>query len=304
MAMTCTTLVDTATLSAHVHHADWAVVDCRFALEDPSWGERAYAAGHVPGAVYAHLDRDLAGPRTGTNGRHPLPDAQALARTLGTWGIGPGVQVVAYDQDAGMYASRLWWLLRWLGHDQVAVLDGGFARWTSEGREVEQRQAARPARTFLAAPRPDLIAGAQDADAAGREHGRLIDARAPERYRGDVEPLDRTAGHIPGAVNRFFRDNVREDGTFRPAADLHARWSQTLAGAGADRVVCYCGSGVTACHNLLALEHAGLRGARLYPGSWSEWSSDPARPVATGGESPDATDGDRDDDPPGSPDRQ
>jgi thiosulfate/3-mercaptopyruvate sulfurtransferase len=283
MAMTCTTLVDTATLSAHVHHADWAVVDCRFALEDPSWGERAYAAGHVPGAVYAHLDRDLAGPRTGTNGRHPLPDAQALARTLGTWGIGPGVQVVAYDQDAGMYASRLWWLLRWLGHDPVAVLDGGFAQWTREGRPVETGVVTPAPADFRGEPRSGWTRSAAEVLAAlDRPGTRLVDARAPDRFAGENETIDKAAGHIPGAVNHHFLANVGRDGTFRPADEVRAAFARTLGPEPPDEVICYCGSGVTACHNLLAMAHAGLEPAPLFVGSWSEWSADPARPRETG----------------------
>jgi thiosulfate/3-mercaptopyruvate sulfurtransferase len=276
-----TTLIDTATLAAHLLTPDWVVVDCRFALDDPGWGEREYAAGHVPGAVYAHLDRDLAGVKTGTNGRHPLPDPATAVHTFGRWGISAGVQVVAYDQDAGSYASRLWWMLRWLGHDSVAVLDGGLARWIADRRPTDAAPPAQPARVFTAVPRRGMAVSTGEMLALmGDPTIRLIDARAPERYRGEVETLDRIAGHIPGAANRFFKRNVNEDGTFRTAAALREEWRQATAGAEGDQVVCYCGSGVTACHNLLALEHAGMTGARLYPGSWSEWSSDPSRPIA------------------------
>jgi thiosulfate/3-mercaptopyruvate sulfurtransferase len=278
-----TTLIDTVALAAHLHDPDWVIVDCRSALDDASWGGRAYEAGHLPGAVYARLDRDLAGRKTGTNGRHPLPDPADLARALGHWGVSAGVQVVAYDQDAGAYASRLWWLLRWLGHDLAAVLDGGFARWIAEGRPVDAAKPGRAARVFVPNLRPSMAVSTDElACLTGDPRGRLVDARSPERYRGEVEPLDRVAGHIPGAVNHHFRNNVRDDGTFKPAEELRREWAVTAAGAEPDRLVCYCGSGVTACHDLLALEHAGVRGARLYPGSWSEWSSDPSRPVARG----------------------
>jgi thiosulfate/3-mercaptopyruvate sulfurtransferase len=221
--------------------------------------------------MYAHLDRDLSGIKTGRNGRHPLPDPDRLAATLGAWGIDRSSQVVAYDQDTGMYASRLWWLLRWLGHDEVAVLDGGFAKWTAEGRPVESTEAGRRLRVFEPAPRSELIATMDEVSASARNGLRLVDARAPERYRGDIEPIDPVAGHIPGAANHFFRRNVREDGSFRSSEELQREWSETLQDASPDRVVCYCGSGVTACHDLLALEHIGVKGARLYPGSWSEW---------------------------------
>lgn len=277
------TLVDTSTLAEHLAEADWAIVDCRFRLDDPPWGEREYATGHLPGAVYARLDRDLAGVKTGTNGRHPLPDPHVLTATLGRMGIGPGVQVVAYDQDNGMFASRCWWLLRWLGHDAVAVLDGGLARWLAEGRPIEAGGVTRPARSFVATLRPGMVADAADVETVRRApRARLIDARAPERFRGENETLDKTAGHIPGAANRFFKDNVRADGTLRALDDLRREWTQTLGETAPDQVVCYCGSGVTACQNLLTLEHVGLTGARLYPGSWSEWSSDPTRATAKG----------------------
>jgi thiosulfate/3-mercaptopyruvate sulfurtransferase len=278
--MTFTTLVDTGTLAAHLQDPDWVIVDCRFALDDPAWGEGEHAAGHVPGAIYAHLDRDLSGVKTGTNGRHPLPDSADAARTFGRWGVSADVQVVAYDQDAGPYASRLWWLLRWLGHDRVAVLDGGYARWTAEGRPTDTAPSLREARVFTATPRASMIVSTGEMlGMVGRPDIRLVDARAPERYRGEVETLDRVAGHIPGAANHFFTRNVNEDGTFRPADELRRDWLQTAAGTEPDRLVCYCGSGVTACHNLLALERAGVKGARLYPGSWSEWSIDPSRPM-------------------------
>jgi thiosulfate/3-mercaptopyruvate sulfurtransferase len=280
--MAFTTLISTGALALHIDDPAFAVVDCRFKLDDAAWGEREYAAAHLPGAVYASLKRDLAGATTGTNGRHPLPDPDALARTLGRWGIADGVQVVAYDQDNGMFASRLWWLLRWLGHDAVAVLDGGFRKWTTEQRATESGKAYREPLEFKASLRPAMAIDVNAVLSRDSSGLRLVDARAPERYRGELEPIDRTPGHIPGAANHFFATNLDAQGTFRTPEDLRAGFADALAGAPPDHIVCYCGSGVTACHNLLALEHAGITGAKLYPGSWSEWSSDPAREVAKG----------------------
>ena len=275
-----TTVVSTGDLAAHAADDQWVVVDCRFKLADEDWGAREYRTAHVPGAAYAHLGHDLSSPPDGTNGRHPLPDPDTLIETFGRLGIAPGMQVVAYDQDSGMFASRLWWLLRWMGHDSVAVLDGGFAKWMSEGRPTASGDHAAPAKRFTGAPRAGMTAGAADvATLVNQRDALLVDARAPERFRGETEPLDRVAGHIPGAANHFFQQNLDEHGVFRSPDDLRERLSSTLAGTTPDHVVCYCGSGVTACHNLLALEHAGLHGAKLYAGSWSEWSSDPARPV-------------------------
>jgi thiosulfate/3-mercaptopyruvate sulfurtransferase len=283
--MAWTTLIDTATLATLVDQDDIAIVDCRFLLDDPAWGHREYLGQHIPGAVYAHLNDDLSGPPTGLNGRHPLPSPAALTGTFGRLGIGQGVQVIAYDQDAGMYASRLWWLLRWMGHHAVAVLDGGFAAWRQESRPTESGPARVVARTFAGVPDQSVVATLDEVEAivAGRSDKRLVDARAPERFRGEVEPIDRAAGHIPGAVNYFFKANVNQDGRFQPLEVLREQLRAAVAQAPPQAVVAYCGSGVTACHNLLAMEHVGLRGARLYPGSWSEWSADPTRPIATGG---------------------
>lgn len=260
---------------------DAVVLDCRFSLTDPDAGARAYAESHIPGARYAHLERDLsgpkhpAGPRVG--GRHPLPERAAFAAQVAAWGIAPGTPVVAYDADGGIYAARAWWLLRWLGHREVAVLDGGLPAWLAAGGTLSA-EAPPPhpaAAPYPASARPALPTRSAD-DLAGLT---VVDARAPERYRGESEPLDARAGHIPGAVNRWFKDNLQADGRFKPAADLRAAFA--ALGAPATQVH-QCGSGVTACHNLLAMEAAGLAGAALYPGSWSEWSADPARPVATG----------------------
>ena len=280
--MAFTTLIDTSTLADHLVDPEVAVIDCRFSLDDESWGERNYLEGHVPGAVYAHLDRDLSGTKTGRNGRHPLPSAGALADTLSRLGIGEGIQVVAYDQETGMYASRLWWLLRWMGHRAVAVLDGGFAKWTAEERPAAHGEESRPPRAFRGAPVAGMVVNVNEVAAlAHRTDWRLVDARAPERYRGEIEPIDRAGGHIPGAVNHFFKRNLAQDGTFHVPDALRARLRQATHEVAPDHIVCYCGSGVTACQNLLALEHAGFSGAKLYPGSWSEWSSDPAKPIET-----------------------
>jgi thiosulfate/3-mercaptopyruvate sulfurtransferase len=280
--MAYTTLIETAALASIAHDPRCVIVDCRFNLAETSAGEAAYASGHIPGAVYAHIDRDLSGPKTGTNGRHPLPSPEALVQTFRRLGIGNDMQVVAYDQDSGMFASRLWWLLRWLGHDAVAVLDGGFAKWVAEGRPVSAEIAARPQSTFTGEPHDAMLVDA--ADVQTFLHGpniRLVDARAPERYRGDVEPLDPVAGHIPGARNHFFQRNL-QNGQFRTPEDLRASFRESIGDVEGKDVVCYCGSGVTACHNLLALERAGISGARLYAGSWSEWVADRSRPVERG----------------------
>jgi thiosulfate/3-mercaptopyruvate sulfurtransferase len=281
--VTYSTILSTDELAAIAEAPDTAVVDCRFTLDDPDWGAREYQAAHIPGAVYTSLDRDLSGSKTGRNGRHPLPDPTVLAQTLSRCGIGVHTQVVAYDQDAGAFAARLWWLLRWLGHERVAVLDGGFARWTRESRPTRTGVEVRPPRPFAGTPRTDWIASAADVARMGpaERHG-LIDARAPERYRGDVEPIDRVGGHIPGASNYHYLWNVDARNQFRPPEWISARVKHELGDIDPQQAVCYCGSGVTACHLVLALETAGLPGVKLYPGSWSEWSSDPERPVERG----------------------
>jgi thiosulfate/3-mercaptopyruvate sulfurtransferase len=260
--------------------APLVLLDCGFDLTDPSAGERAWAAGHLPDAHYAHLDHDLAGTKTGHNGRHPLPMRDAFAQRAGRWGIHPGVQVVTYDVQGSPYAARAWWLMRWLGHSAVAVLDGGRAAWLAGGGALT---SAHPATSPLA-PYQLQADTMPTIDAASLQASLgqllLLDARAGERFRGEVEPLDPVAGHIPGATLRFFKDNLQPDGSFKPAAQLRREF-ETL-GAGAGPVVQQCGSGVTACHNLLAMAHAGLGDSVLYPGSWSEWCSNAARPVARG----------------------
>ncbi len=275
------TLISAAELMAQLRgpHPP-TLLDCGFDLADTAAGRRAWQAAHLPGACYLHLDDDLSGAKRGGNGRHPLPERAALAATLGALGIGPTTPVVAYDAQGGPYAARAWWLLGWLGHEDVALLDGGVAAWRTAGGAFE---AGAPPMPQSAAPYPLHAPALPTLDAAAVRAGlgrlNLIDARAGERFRGEVEPLDRAPGHIPGARNRFFKDNLAADGRFKSVAALRSEWQALLAAGDA---VHYCGSGVTACHNLLAAAHAGLGSGSLYPGSWSEWSSDPLRPQAKG----------------------
>ncbi len=262
-------------------HPSVAIVDCRHDLARPQWGRQAFATAHIPGAVFADLDHDLSGPVTQESGRHPLPGADRLAETFGRWGIERDTQIIAYDQRDGAFAARLWWLARFLGHTPVAVLDGGLAAWQSAGLPVTAAPAARSARRF--AGRPELSRVISSADVArGLERGEivLVDARSADRFAGRNETVDPVAGHIPGARNHPFAQNLDSEGRFLHRDQIARRWHQTLSGAAPGSVVSMCGSGVTACHNLLAMELAGLPGARLYAGSWSEWIRDPARPVA------------------------
>jgi thiosulfate/3-mercaptopyruvate sulfurtransferase len=277
--MPFTTLVDADTLARHLDDPSWVVFDCRHDLARPDWGAAEYAKSHIPGARFLHLDRDLSAPLTGKNGRHPLPDPGTLAATLGASGVGPETQVVAYDAQAGVYASRAWWCLRWLGHDAVAILDGGWRKWLKEDRS---ETAALPTPRFVARVRP-LAVDAAFVFAHLRDPAlKVVDARANDRYRGENETLDPVAGHIPGSVNRVFKDNLDAAGRFKPPEQLRAEWEAVLAGLAPEQIVHSCGSGVTAAHNQFAMEIAGLSGSRLYPGSWSEWVADPSRPVATG----------------------
>lgn len=278
--MPYTTLITAQQLMALSASTPPVLLDCSFDLGQTGAGALAHAAGHLPGSRYVHLDDDLSGVKTGRNGRHPLPSREALAAAAGRWGIAPGVQVVTYDNQGGPYAARVWWLLRWLGHGDVAVLDGGQAAWLAAGGSLTAAVTpvtARPPYPARPAAMPTLSA---DELLAQLDQVCVLDARAGERYRGEVEPLDPVAGHIPGARLRFFKDNLQADGRFKPADQLRAEFAAVTTGAG--DVVHQCGSGVTACHNLLAMAHAGLGDTRLYPGSWSEWCADPARPVARG----------------------
>lgn len=277
-----TTIVSTALLANELG-GNWVVIDCRYDLGNEAWGLEQYRAGHIPGAVYASLSHDMSSAPNGRNGRHPIPPVEVMAATFGRLGIGPGTQVVAYDQENGMYASRLWWMLRYLGHDAVAVLDGGWARWVREGRPTRAGDERHSAKAFVPAVRADLRLSVEDVERVVRDGSlTLVDARAPERFEGKSETLDRAAGHIPGARNHFFKDNVAADGTLLPVDTLRAQFSAAIGDRQPGDVVMYCGSGVTACQNLLALEHAGITGVKLYPGSWSEWSADPGRPIETG----------------------
>ncbi|MBK9350800.1 MAG: sulfurtransferase [Sulfuritalea sp.] len=262
-------------------HPEWRVFDCRHDLKNTGYGRQVYARGHIPGALFLHLDDDLSGVKTGSNGRHPLPEVAAFARRMSDCGVGDDVQVVAYDNEGGIFASRLWWMLRWLGHERVAVLDGGLAGWKRGKRPLEEAAPVVAPREFVARPRDLSVSTAQVLADLNPPSMLILDARSPERFRGENETLDPVGGHIPGAVNRFYFDNLDDAGCyFKPAGELRAEFDAILGGRPASVVVQQCGSGVTACHNLLAMELAGLPGSRLYPGSWSEWCADPSRPVA------------------------
>jgi thiosulfate/3-mercaptopyruvate sulfurtransferase len=292
MTPTVRTLISAAELAAELTGSNPpTVIDAGFDLADPQAGERAWQADHLPGSIYLHLERDLSAPTTGPDGRfrgrHPLPERRAFAATLGERDITPLTPVVALDRHGSVYAARLWWMLRWMGHADVRVLDGGLAAWREAGFATTDAPSQPP--RAAAAPYPDLpalqVVRNVDEVAEGIGRMRLIDARAAERFRGEVEPLDPVAGHIPGALHRSFRDNLAQGGRFKPASALRSEFEPLVlgaAGASAEAVVHQCGSGVTACHNLLAMEHAGWHGSALYPGSWSEWCADPARPVARG----------------------
>ena len=277
-----TTMISTAELAAGLDTGRVAVVDCRFSLADKPAGRRAYAAAHIPGAVYANLDEDLSAPMAANRagGRHPLPEPETFARTLSAWGIDNDTQIVAYDDSPGAMAARFWWMLRWLGHNAVAVLDGGWAAWHAENRPVESDIPSVSSAHFVPHPRPQMVVNADKALHYTASGGALlIDARAADRFRGENETVDPVGGHIPGATNYFYGQNLA-DGRFLSADELAQRYRALIQQRPTSEVVFYCGSGVTACHNLLAMEHAGLGLARLYPGSWSDWSSDPSRPRA------------------------
>lgn len=282
MTVSFTTLISVEELSGHLADSDWCVIDCRHDLANPAFGRSAYNDGHIPGALFLHLDDDLSGPRNGTNGRHPLPAPHILAKRLGACGIDRHTQVIAYDDAGGMYAARLWALLRWLGHSRVAVLDGGYRAWCDAARPVTTEHRQPVPAVFDTHVQPLMVASGEVMSGLGKPSALIVDARSPDRFRGENETLDPVGGHIPGALNRFFRDNLAPDGRFKSTTELRSAFLALLAGSEAEAVVHQCGSGVTACHNLLAMEHAGLPGSRLYPGSWSEWCADPTRPVATG----------------------
>ncbi|CAN7290759.1 MULTISPECIES: sulfurtransferase [Duganella] len=280
-----TTLISAADLSQHLTDDNWVILDCRHDLMNPNAGRDGFAIGHIQGAQFANLDTDLAGAKTGPDGkfrgRHPLPARSALIETLRGWGISDDTQVVAYDAHGGMFAARLWWLLRWVGHPAVAVLDGGLAAWQSQGLGMVTLAQRRTPGTI--SDKPSLVKTVSVDEVVANlatQERTVVDARAADRYRGENETIDPVGGHIPGAKNRFFKDNLGADGRFKDAAQLKEEFAPLFASA--PQAIMQCGSGATACHNLLALEVAGLPGAALYPGSWSEWCADPARPVATG----------------------
>jgi thiosulfate/3-mercaptopyruvate sulfurtransferase len=281
-----TVLISAAELGSHYQDPDWVVIDCRHDLADPDAGAAAFAAGHIPGARFAHLDRALSDKRPAPDGqfrgRHPLPQRAAFIETLRDWGVNQNSQVVAYDAQGGMFAARLWWMLRWVGHQAVAVLDGGLPAWQAAAGALSTHTAPVARGAIEAREALTSTVSAQDLLANLAQPTRtVLDARAPDRFRGENETLDPVGGHIPGAKNRFFKNNLAEDGRFKSPQQLRQEFGALIDDPKA--AVIQCGSGVTACHNLLALEVAGLSGAALYPGSWSEWCADASRPVATGG---------------------
>lgn len=275
-----TTIVSTGELAAH---PQWRVFDCRYDLTDADRGSNAYAAGHIPGAGYAHLERDLSGRKTGANGRHPLPDPKTFANWVGAQGVGPSDQVIAYDNAGSAYAARLWWMLQWIGHRAVAVLDGGFEKWLAEGRPVSTDLPKPRPTTYPLNVNETMRANVEviERNLATRE-ALVLDARSASRFAGVGETLDPVGGHIPGARNRPYTDNLDAQHCFKPPDELRRDFEAVIGSNLPDRVISQCGSGVTACHNILAMRIAGLDGAKLYPGSWSEWCSDRTRPVATG----------------------
>ena len=281
--MSFTTIVSTEQLARHLDDPDWIIFDCRFTLTNQEAGSQAYHTSHIPGARYAHLDIDLSGPVTEKSGRHPLPDVQQLTEKLSRWGVDSSKQVVVYDDSFGAMAVKMWWLLRWLGHENVALLDGGLPKWLKEKRPMTaQLPQILPAK-FVAQLHKEIQANVAEVDNARQERCRLvIDARPEQRYTGEREPLDKVAGHIPGSVNWVFDENLDFDGTYLPAEELREAYVKLLNGVKPELVIHSCGSGVTACHNMLAMEIAGMNGGKLYAGSWSEWIADPSRPVATG----------------------
>ena len=282
MSASYATLIGASDLAQRIHDPDWVVIDCRFDLTNPDFGRQAYLEAHLPSAFFLDLETELSSPKTGLNGRHPLPDPARLAARLEACGVGNHTQVVAYDDASGMFAARLWWLMRWLGHNRIAVLDGGVQAWRQAGQALDAQLPDTRSSTYTLSLRPVRV----DTDFVlahlGRSDMLLIDARSPDRFRGENEMLDPVGGHIPGAVNRFFRDNLQANGCFKQASVLREEFGTLLAGRMPQQVIHQCGSGVTACVNVLAMESAGLSGSRLYAGSWSEWCADPNRPIASG----------------------
>jgi thiosulfate/3-mercaptopyruvate sulfurtransferase len=277
--MNYTTLISVADLAKQLGTAELVIFDCRHELTNPEFGPKAYAESHVPGARFAHVDRDLAGPLNGKNGRHPLPEASVFISWLGRMGVANGSQVVGYDHAGGTYAARLWWMLRWVGHQNVAVVDGGWQAWTGAGHPVtKDLPAPRPAK-FSGKPDRSWVDAATIVKHINSREMILIDARSNDRFHGRNEIIDPVAGHIPGALNRSFKDNLNAQGFLKSPEELRAEFKSLVGDALPEKVVHQCGSGVSACHNLLAMEIAGIKGSKLYPGSWSEWIADPSRPI-------------------------
>jgi thiosulfate/3-mercaptopyruvate sulfurtransferase len=284
IGMMYTTLISPNELAENLGSPNLVVADCRYSLDDPGRGRRDYLRAHIPRAVYGHLNDDLAGPiLPSKTGRHPLPGVDEFAQTLSRWGIQAGTQVVVYDDAGGAIAARLWWMLRWVGHDGVAVLDGGWPNWQSQGYPSRSGEEHRREARFEPRLRPGLlIETAEVLERLDNPAWRIVDSRAPERYRGEHEPIDKVAGRIPGSINVPHTHNVGADGLFLSPEALRERFTSLLSGVSLDRAVFYCGSGVTAARNLLAVAHAGLPEPRFYAGSWSEWIEDPDRPIETG----------------------
>ena len=277
-------LITAEELLSRAGEPNLAIFDCRARLEAPEAGEREYLIAHIPGAVFAHLDRDLSGEKTGRNGRHPLPTPESITGKFSEWGITPKTTVVAYDDvGGGLAAARLWWLLRYMGHERALILDGGWQAWMLAGGLIQGGNQRRSPGAFVGQPHPDMARDADSvASAAVSDDWLVVDSRMPSRYRGEEEPFDPVAGHIPGARNHYWLENLSPDGRLLPPGQLRAAFERALGGVAPERAIFYCGSGVTSAFQVFAMEVAGLPGAKIYPGSWSEWSNDPARPVATG----------------------
>ncbi|MBU1690367.1 MAG: sulfurtransferase [Gammaproteobacteria bacterium] len=281
--MKFTTLVSIEELAQHLDDPSWIIFDCRFTLTDPEAGQRAYLHGHIPGARYAHLDDDLSSPITPTSGRHPLPIPQLLSEKLGLWGVDSAKQVIVYDDSFGSMAVRMWWLLRWLGHDAVALLNGGLPMWMRQKLPVTSDPSKILPSQFIPHLQSSMQADATEVDQARQDYNRvIIDARPEDRFNGEREPLDKVAGHIPGSINWCFEENIDFDSTYLPAEELREAYLNLLHDIPPQQVIHVCGSGVTACHNILAMEIAGLPSGKLYPGSWSEWITDSSRPIEVG----------------------
>ncbi|NOX42386.1 MAG: sulfurtransferase [Gammaproteobacteria bacterium] len=275
-----TTLISAKDLFAHINDPEWIVFDCRFTLTETEAGRYAYQQSHVPGAIYVHLDEDMSSPVTQSTGRHPLPDVKAFSEKLSAWGVDGTKQVVVYDDVFGAVAGRMWWLLRWMGHTQVALLDGGLPVWQREKYPVQDQLPALTPSTFIPNVNHDLLVDTDFVESSLSDNNIvIIDARAEQRFLGEVEPLDKVAGHVPGAISMPYDDNLAVSSNFETPEELFNLYNENINQVNYKKVIHMCGSGVTACHNILAMEHAGMNGSRLYAGSWSEWITNPQRPV-------------------------